>query len=408
MFEIPITFKEDDYIQLPQLRTFCAEHCLQLNENKKDLLDRVEKFANENAENLVLTKKWINDVVREGTKEILYRKVYIGEQWKDYRQASENLENYFPSCTQSDILDYCNTSKCSIVNYSFEKDQKTGAVKKILFTFSQKLLEKRQKEKKEEALTVIYPIFIDLYVDEGFVVARYCSKTNVFNWTSDFTINVESKFNTRKRAIEVTEKLLNKLNIDSVSVEKSRANVQGYLYKLYEKYSFTPNEIKKVINSQKERIRTFVINYFKDMGIGITSVPEAIKDMEIFFEKYLATNSDFDDNVFKKDREAYIIRIRTDNIQEMTRIDAQVKIGEPLQCTEAFYDSKKTMIKNKECDRLNLCYNRNYNREEKRKYFSSHFLVKYDFYKGYGIVNIKYCAERRDIENVLQAIFEND
>lgn len=72
----------------------------------------------------------------------------------------------------------------------------------------------------------------------------------------------------------------------------------------------------------------------------------------------------------------------------------------PLQCSETFFDGKKSILNTKECKNLHLCYNR------KRGYLGC-FTVQFSVTKGWGVIKTYYVPEEDDIQNVLQTVFEN-
>lgn len=84
----------------------------------------------------------------------------------------------------------------------------------------------------------------------------------------------------------------------------------------------------------------------------------------------------------------------------MTRIDTTSIGRKPLQCSDAFFDGKKSILNVKECKKLHLCYNR------KRGNLDS-FTVQLSTLKGWGIIKMYYVPEEEDIQNVLQTVFEN-
>ena len=91
---------------------------------------------------------------------------------------------------------------------------------------------------------------------------------------------------------------------------------------------------------------------------------------------------------------------RRQNTELEVLLEAKIK---PLQCTEAFFDSKKTIIKNKKCDKLHLCF-----RRENSKYFGNNpFCVQFGTVSNCGYFKTGQYAEEGDIGNVLQTIFEN-
>ena len=87
-----------------------------------------------------------------------------------------------------------------------------------------------------------------------------------------------------------------------------------------------------------------------------------------------------------------------------TEIDTTSDKKIPLQCTEAFFDSKKSVVKSKKCKRLNLIFKRT-----DETYFTkaNPLVVQLGTHKNYGYMKTMQYAEEADIQNVLQAIFDN-
>ena len=101
---------------------------------------------------------------------------------------------------------------------------------------------------------------------------------------------------------------------------------------------------------------------------------------------------------------SYLIKVSADDEIELTKIDTTSDKNIPLQCTEAFFDSKKTVVKSKKCKRLNLIFKRT-----DETYFGKNnpLVVQIGTHKNYGYVKTMQYAEETDIQNVLQAIFNN-
>ena len=172
------------------------------------------------------------------------------------------------------------------------------------------------------------------------------------------------------------------------------------LFKLYQKYSFIPLDVDNKVKSLEEISKQYIKEIFRRMELKNQNIPSAIKDIEIFLEKYISINGDMID-VFKEDREAYLIKISSDDAKQMTKIDTASSKEMPLQCTDVFYDGKKYILDTQMCKRLNLCYNR------KRGYLTS-FTAQFSVIKkDWGYLKMSYFPEEVDIQNVLQTIFEN-
>jgi hypothetical protein len=175
------------------------------------------------------------------------------------------------------------------------------------------------------------------------------------------------------------------------------------LYRIYEKYSFTPADVVEKVQSQKDLINGFVNQVFTNLNLDVRNKEKAILDAEIFVEKFISINGNNED-IFKEDRPAYLIKVTADDEIELTKIDTTSDKKVPLQCTEAFFDSKKSVVKSKKCKRLNLIF-----RRTDETYFlkSNPLVVQLGTHKNHGYVKTMQYAEEADIQNVLQAIFDN-
>ena len=128
------------------------------------------------------------------------------------------------------------------------------------------------------------------------------------------------------------------------------------MYKLYNKYAFIPSDIVNKINSMKGNRDHFIDVIFEELGLKIENKEKARQDLDIFLEKFISINGNME-KVFKEDRDAYLIKIASDDILQMTRIDTTSIGRKPLQCSDAFFDGKKSILNVKECKKLHLCYN---------------------------------------------------
>lgn len=175
------------------------------------------------------------------------------------------------------------------------------------------------------------------------------------------------------------------------------------LYKLYETYSFTPADVVQKVNEQNSLIEEFVNQLFGNLNLDIRNKSKAIIDARILAEKFISIDGK-NEEVFTKDREAYLVKVTADDEMDLTRIDTTSSSAVPLQCTEAFFDSKKSVMKSKQCKRIDLVFKR---KDEKCFPKSNQLVVAFGMYKKCGYVKTKQYAEEVDIQNVLQAIFKN-
>ena len=82
--KIPEFLNRDDYLQNPIMRRFLKEHNLEFVENRADYIKAIEEYAAQNDETKRETRDWLLKVVKEGSKEICYRKIHgVGEWHRD-------------------------------------------------------------------------------------------------------------------------------------------------------------------------------------------------------------------------------------------------------------------------------------------------------------------------------------
>ncbi len=401
MISIPHTFLKDDYIQNPIIKRFCDDHELEVFETRVELIKAFERYASEDESKYSESLKWVLGVLKEGSKEFCYRKVYdISPTLKNPVLLKEFMQKLFPDCPFKNLIDYKNTHYSTLIDYEIKVNEQNEVIV-LSMTFSQLVLEGYERNKTGEE--TIYPVFIDIYFDAGFVVSRAKAKSTIYEWTESELLTNDNHIETKKLMCGLINDILEKFELKSeYNVKKVRNTVSQMLYTLYNKYSFTPEDVVSKIHSVRDIYESFTEKIFTNLDLAYDNLTNAIQDIEIFVEKYISINGNNED-IFKKDRDAYLVKVVSDDAQDMTKIDTTSAKVKPLQCTEAFFDSKKTIIKNKKCDKLHLCFKR-----EKSKYFgNSPFCVQFGAVQNCGFLKTGQYAEEGDIRNVLQTIFEN-
>lgn len=385
----------EEYIPVLKLKNFCSDHKMQVSDVKVDLFNRVIEYAgdDENAIQYRETYDWILDTIKSGSKEFCIRRIYIPDD--SLRVITKIIASKYDECPKRDILLYKNTERFDLADYMIEYADE-GKIVKVSFLFSGLVLE--GSTEYESGDRIIYPIYVDIYVEEGFIVARYKPKTTIYSCNEENIIYKDNSITPLYKAIELIENLSRLLKLQPMDINPT-LKWQQMLYSLYLKYSFTPADIQKKIDSMQTARNEFIELIFNELGLKEVNKKKAKEDLDIFLEKFISINGNME-RIFKEDRMAYLVKITSDDALQMTRIDTTSAWKRPLQCSDAFFDGKKSILKTKACEVLHLCYNR------KRKYLDS-FTVQMTAKKGFGIVKMRYIPEEEDIQNVLQRIFEN-
>ena len=399
---IPIFMDRDDYLQNPIMRRFLKEHSLELVENRADYIKTIEEYAAQNDETKRETRDWLLKIVKEGSKEICYRKIHgVGERHRDPVLVEAKIKEIYPDCPMKNILTYKNTGERTLIEYRIITNDEDEVIK-IEFTFS-KLFLYGETGKLGDITT--FPVFVEVYLDEGFVVSRGKAKSTLYQYDEvNHMLLGDYKVDTMDYAISAVDKIIEMFEFEVETNQKRLKNENSQmLYRIYEKYSFTPADVVEKVESQNGVVSGFVNQIFSNLQLDFRNKEKALLDARIFVEKFISINGN-NEEIFKEDRPAYLIKVSADDEIELTKIDTTSDKKVPLQCTEAFFDSKKSVVKSKKCKRLNLIFKRT-----DETYFSKNnpLVVQLGTHKNHGYVKTMQYAEEADIQNVLQAIFDN-
>ena len=385
------------------MRRFLKQHGLAFVNTRAEYIRKLEEFSNLKKENEDILKDWLLKIVKEGSKEVCYKKVHhINNNLLDFSFVSHKIENAYPDCPMSNILEYKNTNEYELIEYHIITDEE-NQVKKIEFTFSTLYL-CGEGEKAGEA--IVFPVFIEVYLKEGFIVSRNKAKSTLYPYDGEhFSYLGEKRIDTMKIAEQRMDEIIKLFDFDVENDSKRVKNLNArMLYKLYCDYSFTPADVEEMIDTQNDLMNAFVNQLFQNLSLDVRNKEKALLDARIFVEKFISINGD-NEEVFTKDRPAYLIKISSNDENELTSMDAKSSKSVPLQCTEAFFDSKKSVTQGKICKKLSLVFKR-----ENEDYFTGcnqQLEIQFGAKGTYGYFKTIQYAEEVDIQNVLQTIFRN-
>ena len=399
--KIPEFLDRDDYLQNPIMRRFLKEHKIEFVEKRANYINAIEEYAIQSDDNRREVRDWLLKIVKEGSKEICYRKIHgIGEWHRDPALVEAKIKEVYPDCPMKNILTYKNTGERVMIEYHILTNE-DDEVTRIDFTFSKLFL---YGETGKLGDVTIFPVFIEVYLNEGFVISRGKAKSTLYRYDEkNHYLIGDDKRDTMDYAVAAIDTIIDMFGFETEKSNKIVKNENSQmLYRIYEKYSFTPADVVDKVELQEDIIKGFVDQMFANLSLDVRNKPKAILDAEIFVEKFISINGD-NESIFKEDRPAYLIKVSADDEIELTKIDTTSNKKVPLQCTEAFFDSKKSVVKSKKCKRLNLIFRRN----DETYLRGNPLVVQFGTHKNHGYVKTMQYAEEADIQNVLQAIFDN-
>lgn len=400
MLTIPHFMDKDDYLQNPVMRHFLKERGLNLVENRADYINAIQTYANSSHEREAETRKWLLQIVREGSKEFCYKKVHgIQNIYRNPDVLIAKLQSLYPNCPMQNVLMYRNTYDRELIDYDVIVDE-NEEVCLISFTFSRKVLTGDKGQQGEET---VFPIFVDVYVNEGFLISRAKAKSTIYSYTESRLLFAENHIDSLDEAYLAISKIISDFEWQEETDKKKVINENSkMLYNMYQEFSFTPQEVVEKVESVKTISNGYIDTIFCELGLNVRNKQKARLDLAIFVEKFISING-HNENIFKEDRDAYLVKVGADDAQDLTKIDTSSNKIKPLQCTEAFFDSKKSVIKSGACNKLHLCFKRS----NTMYYGRMPICVQFGTKKTYGVFKTAQYAEEADINNVIQTIFRN-
>lgn len=359
MFSIPYGFANEDesYITIPALRRFAKERRnddLKTTVDRPQLIEDIETFANQSQENEEIVRDWLDHVLVEGIKDIQIK--YIDEETLPLAFLSD--EAYISGILTPKLADPRNKHLCNryVENIQlFRYEYEIGDFGKCIKMYLGKLL--CTYDKKSGAGKGSYPIFVEVFVDKGIIVARSKSKSGIYKYMDEFVLEEATTTTVEKEMRTAIKYVCETLNIQTLHATEANDRFRGRLYHMLEGYTATPQEILDLIAAKKTEIDSLTDCIMNQ----ICNLPSSYKDdvssnMENMIEKYFSISYP-DKSIFTKNREAYPLRLNATD-EEESKVEQTAALEEPLQSKAIFFDNKKMLQKSELCDSASFMFNR--------------------------------------------------
>ena len=162
--------ENENYITNPVLAEFCTNNGIKTQYTRMDLLNAINEYAQENDENKAKVEDWLEVVLKQGMKNILFRKIEF-----ETKPDDDILRKSFTECKNRKL--YSNITEGNSLNLQSMKIRNN----KIEFVFTIFIIE----EKKDVKSRIVYPIFIDIDLNKKLIFGRAKSKTNIHTVSSE-------------------------------------------------------------------------------------------------------------------------------------------------------------------------------------------------------------------------------
>ena len=407
--DIPFCFKDkhEEYLTLGSLQNFCKENNLKTSLDKVELINSIIEFAKINEDNSYKVCTWIEAILKEGIKKLIIVKISNIRRLKNKTKEDwiEIINDKFQLNEQNFILNYKHKNTMSLYGYELEFDD--DKVSKVNLKFT--ILLKEEKKKDQPQRNIIYPIFVDIYINQGYIVGRSKSKSSIFKF-----VTIEKNNTLLDEIIESMncDKLINEaINLTIEKTEISKEDVptglhifKSIIHKIVDETTATPEEIKEKLNNEEQIRKTFIKSFLERQGISFLdgeNYDNAIEDLTVLMEKYISINYSNRD-IFTENRYGYPIQISATD-EDYSSVEETSLEDKPLQCTPVFFDNKKIIQKQKKCDNVVMIFKR-----IPKTYFTNKtFPVIIEVKRGSMHVDFRKYVLEEDIKNVLSRIIRN-
>lgn len=402
MFSIPQTFraKDSDYVTIPVLKKFCMENKIKVAQNRVDLLNSIEEFANENFAQEKKVNYWLEEILKMGMKTCLITKLSLNETPK-VDLIQDAIQKKFPACNQETICKSKSSKEIDLINYKLVSDTE-NKIEKGSFVFLIRLL-KVKSTYSERGNQIIYPIFIDVDLQNGFIISRAKASSGLFKIGEDDALIDAKKATNAERLMRACEDIVIKfMSLEYEDEKVSKETFKKAIFNILNGFTQTPRLIQEKIDATAKDCENFISCIFEKTGIFPYKEikQEALFDLKIFVEKYASVTYE-DRSIFMKDRCAYPVKFSAHD-NEFTKIQENTREGDPLQSKKAFFDSKKVVYTHKKCDKISLCYQRS----SKKYYSEKEFTVSIYVDKNSCAVKFMSFVEEDDIQDVLSRVIQ--
>lgn len=398
MFSIPYTFanEEESYITIPALRRFAKEnrrYDLRTTVDRPQLMIDIENYANQSTENKEVVLDWLDQVLVEGIKEVQIK--YLDDSFPISFLADDAYVNgiLLPKLVDSNYCHLCGTYEETLQIYRYEIIP-TSEYGRRIKVYLGKLISTFDKRKKRDAITP-YPIFVEIFVDKGLIVARSKSKSGMYKYMNPFSLEAATSTTAEKQMGDAIRYVCGLFSMETASNYVACERFKRQLYFMLEKYTTTPNEIKTLIEDKSHEIEQIVDVLMK----GICNLPEGYRE-DVYsnllntVEKYFSISYP-DKRIFTRDRDAYPLRLNATD-EEDSRVEQTAAMEEPLQSKAIFFDNKKMLQKSQSCDGVSFMFNR-----INTLYCTKQFRVKVYISKDFCTLKFTEYTMEEDIIHVL-------
>lgn len=347
MFRFPLTFKDEneDYVILQPLRDFSKTHGIKdvkSTSRKVFIANAIERFANESAQNKDLTNIWLDDMVKEGRKDIYIKSICLDNEIKnkliDEAFLESKLRKWLPENNKRHIAENRYTNEYLLYKYEILREERGT---RVVFHLCRMITFINSKKVRSGQY---YPVICEILIEKNIMITRVKSKSKIYDYnpTDEQLVAVKPE----REAFKASDRVLDLLEIKKQIDET--INFKMKLYNMLLKFTETPEEIVKYMNNVQSRMNLISKEIRNICNVDDVYIDDISKDIYNLVEKYISISRK-DKSIFVKNKIAYPIKmVATD--EEDSVLQQASALEKPLQSKAIFFDNKKMLQKSEKCD----------------------------------------------------------
>ena len=268
MFSIPNTFAKEDenLITVPALKLFAKnkkQDALKTTTDRKELINNIEKYANVSSENEEEVQDWLDKVLIEGIKDVYIKYLnpeYISDVLLDDDLLKIKVNKLLNGRIKQHLSDIY-TEELKLFRYDIIPSSENGRcirfyLGKLVCCFDKKNL---------RSSAIQYPIFVEIYVDTGLIIARAKPKSGMFKYTNAFDLESAESTTTEKQIEQAVNLVCDWFELKTLPYISAGPKFRNRLYFMLEQYTKTPQEIAQLISEQTDNIENLVDSIMNDI-----------------------------------------------------------------------------------------------------------------------------------------------
>ena len=177
---------EEEYWTIPPILSFLKDNQVKIDNinvnkgnNKAKLVSAALDFAKANKANEQIFAEWVDKTVKEGIKEIVLYKCRIDNGISLILSNEEGIQKHLDKYVDKESTGYLINSQYDNQTKLIKYTSSTMRGKRVLTLYFCRMVTYIEK-RNLNARNIEFPVIFDFFIDDGWYVVRYKSRSNLY------------------------------------------------------------------------------------------------------------------------------------------------------------------------------------------------------------------------------------